>query len=152
VQRINWTRVILGGLLAGVVIDVSESLINGVLLAERWSVAMENLGLSGDLGLLATVIFILWGFLIALFAMWLYVTIRPRFGPGPRTAVVAAVATWVPGSLLASMAPMAMHLFPRRLLVIGVAECLVELIVGVLAGAWLYKEREPAPAANSAAA
>jgi hypothetical protein len=97
------------------------------------------------------VIFILWGFLIALFAMWLYATIRPRFGPGPRTAIIAAIATWVPGSLLAYMAPIAMHLFSRRLMAIGVAEALVELIVGVLLGAWLYKEREPAAVAGATA-
>jgi hypothetical protein len=152
VQRINWTRVILGGLLAGVVINLSESLVNGFLLADRWADAMQSLGRSPNLGALSNVIFILWGFLIALFAMWLYATIRPRFGPGPRTAIVAAIATWVPGSLLASMAPMAMHLLSRRLLAIGVAEALVELIVASLIGARIYKEREPAPVANVAAA
>ena len=148
-QRINWTRIILGGLLAGVVINISEALVNGLWLADSWAAAMRNLGRSPNLGALSNVIFILWGFLIALFAMWLYATIRPRFGPGPRTAIIAAIATWVPGSLLSMMAPIAMHLFPRRLLAIGIVEALVELIVGVLLGAWLYKEKGPAAAANT---
>ena len=142
--RINWTRVILGGLLAGVIINISEAVVNGLLLADRWAAAMEVQGRSSNFGALGNAIFILWGFLIALFGMWLYATIRPQFGAGPRTAVIAAVATWVPGSLLASMAPIAMDLFSRRLMVIGVVECLVELIVGVLLGAWLYKEQAAA--------
>ena len=150
--RINWTRVILGGLLAGVVINIVEALVNGLLLADQWAAGMKALHQSPDLGIVPYTMFWLWGFLTGIFAMWLYATIRPRFGPGPRTAVIAAIATWVPGSLLASMAPMALHLFPRRLFAIGVAGALVETIAGTLLGAWLYKEREPAPRATSAAA
>jgi hypothetical protein len=151
-QRINWTRVILGGLLAGVVINIGEFLVNGILLADRWAAGMKALNRSSDLGALPYVIFNLWGFLIGLFALWLYATIRPRFGAGPRTAVIAAIATWVPGSLLASMAPMALHLFSRRLFAFGVACALVEIVLGTLIGGWLYKEREPAPPAAAAAA
>jgi hypothetical protein len=141
VPRINWTRVILGGLLAGVVINISEFLVNGLLLADRWAAAMAAQDRSSNFGPLGYTIFILWGFLIAMFAMWLYAIIRPRFGAGPRTAAIAAIATWVPGSLLASMAPIAMDLYSRRMMLIGVAEVFVELVVGVLIGAWIYKEK-----------
>jgi hypothetical protein len=147
-QRINWSRVILGGLLAGVVINISEAVVNGVLLADRWAAVMRSLGRSPNLGALSNVIYILWGFLTGLFALWLYATIRPRFGPGPRTAIVAAIATWVPGWLLASLPSIAMHLFSRRLLAIGVVEGFVELIVATLVGAWIYRVREPATSAR----
>ena len=49
-QRINGTRVILGGQLAGVVINVGEYLVNGLLLADRWAAGMKALGRSPDLG------------------------------------------------------------------------------------------------------
>ena len=39
---INWTRVILGGLVAGVVINVFESVLNGVVLAKDWEAAMAR--------------------------------------------------------------------------------------------------------------
>jgi hypothetical protein len=152
VQRINWARVILGGLLAGVVINIGEFLVNGLLLADRWAAGMKALGLSPDLGVLPYVMFNLWGFLMGLFVMWLYATIRPRFGAGPRTAVIAAVAAWVPGSLLASMAPMALHLFSRRLFAIGIVGAFVEIIVAALIGGWFYKEKGPGPVAVSAVA
>jgi hypothetical protein len=33
-------------------------------------------------------------FLLGLVVVWLYAAMRPRFGPGPRTAMVAAAAVW----------------------------------------------------------
>jgi hypothetical protein len=39
-SSINWGRVILGGLLAGMVINVFEFFLNGVALAKDWQAAM----------------------------------------------------------------------------------------------------------------
>jgi hypothetical protein len=41
---------------------------------------------------------------------------------------------------LASRTSLALHLFPRRLMAIGLLVALVEVIAGTLAGAWLYHE------------
>jgi hypothetical protein len=43
---------------------------------------------------------------------------------------------------MAMIAPPALHLFRHRLIAIGVVLGLVEIVVGTVAGAWLYKERE----------
>src|SRR3954470_9821754 len=32
---------------------------------------------------------------LGIFTMWLYAGIRPRFGPGPRTAALAGFAVWI---------------------------------------------------------
>ena len=42
--KINWTRVILGGLVAGVVINISEFVLNGVVLAKDMEAAISALG------------------------------------------------------------------------------------------------------------
>jgi hypothetical protein len=149
--RINWTRVILGGVLAGLIINICEFLVNGLILRDEWARAMAALNQPAQMALGATVAFWMWGFLIGLFALWLYVTIRPRFGPGPKTAVIAGIAVWIPGSLLAMIAPAALHLFRYRLIVIGVALALVEIALGTVAGASFYKGRETKPAASSQA-
>ena len=135
---INWTRVILGGLVAGLIINVFESVLNGVILAKDMEAAISALGrqMGGD----AIAMFIAWGFLVGIFAVWLYAAIRPRYGVGPKTAICAGVAVWSLGYLLASVTPLALHLFPRRLMAIGLAVGLVEVIAGTLAGAWLYRE------------
>ena len=151
-QRVNWARVILGGLLAGVVINVIEGVVNGIFLAPRWEEGMKALGRSPNLGLPANIAFNVCGFLIGLFAVWLYVMFRTQFGAGPRTAAIAGIATWFACSFLASVPPMAMHLFSRRLMALASAVALVEIVLGTLLGGWLYKEKQKESAAPPMAA
>jgi hypothetical protein len=42
--KVNWVRVILGGLLAGVIINVFEFILNGLLLAKDMQAAISALG------------------------------------------------------------------------------------------------------------
>ncbi len=42
--------------------------------------------------------------------------------------------------MLAAVGPIALHLFPRHIIAIGLAVGLVEVLVGTVAGAWLYHE------------
>lgn len=150
--RINWTRVILGGLLAGLIVNVCEYIVNSFILGSDWAAAMKALNISPDMGIGPTAAFWLWGFLIGIYALSLYATIRPRFGAGPKTAVIAGVGVWIPASLLAMIAPAALHLVRYRLIAIGVVLGLVEIVAGTVAGAWLYKEQEVPSGASANAA
>ncbi len=116
-------------------------MLNGVILAKDMEAAISALGRQMGGGALA--MFIAWGFLVGIFAVWLYAAIRPRYGAGPKTAACAGAAVWGLGYLLASVTPLALHLFPRRLMAIGLAVGLVEVIIGTIAGAWLYREQTP---------
>jgi hypothetical protein len=136
--KINWVRMILGGLVAGLIINIFEFALNGVVLAKDMEAAISALG--RQVGGAQLAMFIAWGFLVGIVAIWLYAGIRPRYGAGPKTALCAASAVWSLGYLLAAVTPLALNLFPTRLMVIGLAVGLVEVIVGTLAGAWLYRE------------
>ena len=138
--KIHWGRVILGGLVAGVVINISEFLVNGVLLGDEWARAMEAIGRPAGQGIGQMVSYAVWGFVVGIFAVWLYSAIRPRYGAGPKTAFYAGVAVWLLGYLMSALAAVPMDLFPTRLLYIGVAVGLVEILVGTLLGAYLYRE------------
>jgi hypothetical protein len=73
--------------------------------------------------------------------LWIYVGIRPRFGPGPKTAIYAALAVWIVGFLLPNAAFMYVpHLFPNHLTLFTTIGNLVSCLVGTLVGAALYKE------------
>lgn len=137
--RINWARVILGGLLAGVVINIVET-INGFILEEEWKAAMEALGKSTEFSAAMMVFYIAFGFGYGIFAVWLYAAIRPRFGPGPKTAVWAGLAVFFIGYLTFSATFSSMGLFPTRLLIISTVVGFVEIILATLLGAWMYKE------------
>src|SRR5712692_2514040 len=136
--KINWPRVFLGGLVAGGIINIFEYVLNGVVLAKDMEAAIRALG--RQMGGAALVMFNVWGYLVGIFAVWLYAAIRPRYGAGPKTAVCAGAAVWGLGYLLAAVTPIALHLFPRRLMAIGLAVGLVEVIIGTLVGGWLYRE------------
>ena len=150
-MKINWMRVILGGLLAGLIVNICEFVVNGLILGSYWADALKALNLPPTIGTIPTAAFWLWGFLIGLYSLWLYATIRPRFGPGPKTAMITGIAVWVPACLLAMIAPAALHLFRYRLIAIDVVLGLFEMVLATVIGAWLYKERA-APQETAAAA
>src|SRR5262245_50261571 len=57
-SSINWGRVVLGALLAGIVINVVEFILNGVVLAKDWSAAMTALGIPPVAGSQIAVFFV----------------------------------------------------------------------------------------------
>lgn len=88
----------------------------------------------------ALIAFAILGFLSGITAVLLYATARPRFGPGPKTAVFTGFVLWVIGYALPSFGFSAMGFLPKRLLLIGTMAGLAEVILASMAGAWLYKE------------
>lgn len=138
--KINWGRVILGGLAAGVVINLSEWVLNDVVLKEQWAENMRALGKSGEVTANQIVVWNIWGFLAGIGLVWLYAAIRPRFGPGAGTAVKAGLAVWFFAHFLWTLGSWNMGIFPANALVIGLAWTLVETILAGLVGGWVYKE------------
>ena len=148
----NRARVVLGGLLAGLVINVVEFLTHGVVLATAWSQAMQALGKpAGGPSTAAIVIFNIMGFVLGIASVWLYAAIRSRYGAGPATALRAGIAVWVIGALLPNLGTYALGAFPTRLLAIATVASLVDILLGTIAGAWVYTER-PAQMARAASA
>lgn len=137
--KINWSRVVLCGLLAGVVLNVFDSLLYGVVLKGDMESALRTLGKSPPSN---TMIgwFVALDFLFGIFFIWFYAAIRPRFTPGPKTAVIAGLALWVLFGLLHALSEAPMGLLPQRLYVIGVLVALVQYPLAVVIGAKWYQE------------
>ena len=142
--KINAGRVLLGGLLAGIIINLSEFFWSGVVFRSDIEAAMAaiNRPMSNSAGMMA--IFILWGFLVGILAVWVYAAVRPRFGAGVRTAVRTGLMLWllVYVQMTVSMAPM--NIMPMRLMLIGLPVSLVEIVLATVLGAWVYKEEAAA--------
>lgn len=138
----NMARVILGGVVAGLVLNILGYLVDGVLLAPQWAAGMTALGRSGDISINQIVGFNILGLCYGIALVWLYAAIRPRYGAGPRTAVSAGLAIWVAGILLPNVGFMGVNgLFPANLTMMTTAAGAVECILAALAGAAVYKER-----------
>jgi len=138
--KINAGRVLLGGLLAGIVINVFEFVFSGVVFKDDIAAAMAALNRTMDMSGGAMAIYICWGFLIGILAVWFYAAVRPRFGAGARTAVKTGIAMWLLVNVQTTISIAPMGLFPRRLMTVGVVVSLVEIVLATLLGAWLYKE------------
>jgi len=137
--RINWNRVLLGGLLAGVVLNVFDYVLFGVVLAEDLNAALAALNRPA-MDMSKIWIFVLLDLAFGIFLIWLYAAIRPRFGPGPRTAVIAGLAFWVLIGVLHALSEAPMDLMPARIMIISLAVGLVSAPLAAVAGAKIYQE------------
>lgn len=138
--KINVGRWFLCGLIGGIVGDLVEAIAQAVWLGPAWNTAMKVLN-KPPLSTNQIVEFNLIGLVIGFTALWIYVGIRPRFGAGPKTAVYAALATWVLASLVANSFFMVIpYLYPHHLALYATIVDLVACLLGTLAGAALYKE------------
>ena len=132
--KINWPRVFLCGLLTAAI---------AILLALP-IFALTRVGSDVLAGFEAggeafPVLLLILHLAIGIWAMWLYAAIRPRYGPGPKTAALAGLAVWVFGALVAVLVG-SYRLIPLGALVFLLAVSLPTTIVAVVVGAWPYKE------------
>jgi hypothetical protein len=136
---ISWVRVIVGGLVAGFVINLSEFLLNGNLLAKRWEAAMATLGKPPIAG--ASIgIFVTLGFLLGIGALFLYSLIRTRLGAGPQTAVTAGLLVWFFAVFYANLVLIGLGVFPATLPLFEIVWRLFEIPIATVFGAFLYGE------------
>lgn len=138
--KINVGRLILGGIVAGIVGDLLDYPVDGMWLSKMWTGQMSVYGHDGFSGS-QLVWFNLFGIVVGLVAIWIYAGIRPRFGPGVKTAIYAGIAVWIVGFLVPNFSLMwVTHLFSGHLTGYTTLGGLVESVVGTIAGAALYKE------------
>lgn len=72
-------------------------------------------------------------------SVWLYAAIRPRYGPGPKTAVIVGIAMFLPTSAV-DLFWASTGFVPTRGLMVPLLVWLPILIVVAMSGAWLYRE------------
>lgn len=143
-MAMNNSKVLVGGIVAGVVLNVLDWLVYTKMIAGQMATAMDAFkpGLSASMmGGNAVTIYVITDFIYGLLLVWTYAAVRPRLGPGPRTATTVAFLFWLFGAFInANMLIMGMmdsNLFWMTEL-IG----LIVLIIGAVAGASLYSEDE----------
>ena len=138
--KINTARLIAGGIVAGILVNISETVLNTVILKKPWEDAMHALGKSMTMTTSALLVWIVWGFVYGILCVWIYAAIRPRFGPGAATAAKAGFVAWLLAGFLSSLAMGNMGIVPTSLLVTSGIWTLVESIVVTIVGASIYRE------------
>lgn len=135
-SKINWSRVLLCGVLAGFVWIILGAMVTALL--GRDFAALPNNRLSTP-----TPGFVLFNIVIdvleGISILWLYAAIRPLCGPGAKTAIIAAFAWWFIVSL-GDATWCSFGFFPPRTVVPLMVGTLPAIILATIAGAKFYKE------------
>ncbi len=138
-NRINYRRVVLGGLLAGIVSNLSGITLAQVVLREDLEALMRAAGISAFPAYVGLQ-HLITRFAIGVAVVWLYAAIRPRYGPGPRTALYAGLVAWFFAHLVPTLTLATWGVLPTRTLVLAPLWGVFEMALVALAGAWVYKE------------
>jgi len=138
--RINFGRVIFGGLVAGVILNLGETVLNGIILAKDMADFFKRCGFTAKPGTSFYVIAIAITLVLGIVIVLGYAAIRPRFGAGPKTAIIAALFAWFGVYVYQNVIALGLGMVPPKLVVIALAWGLVEYIVATMVGAALYGE------------
>jgi len=142
----NWKRIVAGGLVAGIVLNVGEFVVEPLMgpqmenFFRRLSLPVPGEGPMVALAGLAMV--------LGVVAVWLYAALKPAFGAGMRTAAIAGVVVWLLSCVFPNVLMLAFGLFDAKLFWFSTVWPLIETVVATMAGAKLYRDdaiRAPSP-------
>jgi hypothetical protein len=138
-MKINVGRVLLGGLVAGIILNAGEVVLNDVVLSAQLKefMTVHKFGEPAS-----SFVFVAIGLTVVLGIVIVlgYAAIRPRFGAGPKTAIIAALFAWFGVYFYSGVINGMLFSVPGNMMLIMLAWGLVEYIIAALAGAALYKE------------
>jgi hypothetical protein len=138
-NKINFGRVILGGLVTGLILNIGEFVLNTMVLAAHMK---EFNALHGfkEPGTNFIIVAVVLTFVLGIVIVLGYASIRPRFGPGVKTAIIASLFAWF--GLYFYMGIFFWLLFGISTsdFVLSLVWGLVEYAIATVAGAALYTE------------
>lgn len=141
-MAINTQKVVVGGLAAGVVLTALDFVANGLLFAEQNEAAMNalNPGLMENMESTSVMVAVVTlDFLLAILVVWTYAAMRPRFGPGPKTAFIAALQLWLLALILYTFMTVA-GMYSWGYFMLGAVTSFVLLQVAAQVGGKIYTE------------
>jgi hypothetical protein len=136
--RINIGRVIVSGLVIGALTNIGYALVMAWLLLWPWKGALAAIG-RPPLWFFEIILLCALGFVTGLGAAFIYAGFRPRFGPGPRTALIVGATVWALSHVTVFGYCVALGM-PAEVMSATAGIGLIISLVATLAGAALYRE------------
>jgi hypothetical protein len=141
-MAINTKKVLIGGIAAGVVMNVIDFISNTYILGARMKAESDAFkpGMSDQMTTGSAIAgYVVMDLVLGILLVWTYAAIRPRFGPGIKTAFYAAVLFWLLVSISVS-GYMHMGMMSAGLWWSFAFIGLVNFLVSAWVGARLYSE------------
>lgn len=135
--KINVGKVIVGGLVAGAVMNALDFVINTYVLQDMMAATMTARNIDPAAVNIPTMVVL--DFAMGLLLVFTYAAIRTRFGPGPKTALVAGILLSLITSTLAAYF-VGMGFFGWHEFALNASLSTVNMCVAALVGCALYNE------------
>ena len=141
-SKVNGGKLLAGGVLAGIVMNICDYVSNNFILATDWEhiARIRNVDMADMGSTTSLVTYVVVDMLLGLLVVWTYAAIRPRLGQGPGTAIVAGFMVFLAQALL--MASYAVSFLTWDVFIRGGLLMLVSTLAGALAGGWVYAEED----------
>ena len=118
--------------------NFGEFILNGVLYAKEMEEANRRMNITPSPYFIPLAVVLT--FFLGIVAVYLYAAIRPRFGPGVKTAVCAGLILWFCVYFYTGLIYAFAGIWPMGFLTFALIWGLVEIPLGTVAGAFFYKE------------
>jgi len=138
---INTGKVVMGGLVAGVVANAVDFVTNNYVLAADWQAwaSQHNIDPASLTSPSVAGTWIVVDFIFGLLLVWTYAAMRPRFGPGIYTAFLAGLVIYLAPTIVIFGFTM-MGMLTMAMFVKGSCAAIVSTFGAAIVGAALYKE------------
>jgi hypothetical protein len=133
----NKKRLLVGGLAAGLFIDIVEGGLSRFIIGEQFRSEMNTLGVTIVPSAAMGLFFVSWGFIVGLVTLTLYASAAPRLG-GVRAATLVALGVWLVHGLLPHLRDGFIGVFSMSLSLKLAAIQLAWQVVATAIGALIY--------------
>jgi xanthosine utilization system XapX-like protein len=139
--RINWSRVIIGAIVAAIICFFTDGFFHEKVVSADWKAIYDNLGIANPVHNPAHLAyFALFELGRGFISVLLYALLRPHCRPGPKTAAIAGIIGWIAFSVTGPAQFIPLGFFSHALWLKVGAFHLITSIIATIAGAALYQD------------
>lgn len=140
--KFNWNRLIIGGLVAAIILFLTDGFFHERVIGADWNSVYAALGAREPTESVGSLLyFAIFELGRGFIAMFLYALMRQPFKPGPKTAALVGIVSWFAFSLTGPAQFIPLGFYSHALWGKVGAFQLVTSIVATIAGAAIYKDK-----------
>jgi hypothetical protein len=139
--QINWVRVLVGGLVASVILFLTDGFLHERLALGLWQAVYADLGVAEPKhNAYALIYFAIFELGRGFISIYLYILMRSCCGAGPKTAALAGIVAWIAFSVTGPAQFIPLGFYSHALWIKVGAFQFITSIVAAVAGAFLYRD------------
>ena len=141
-KKINIKRWLLGGFTAGLILFLLTGAVNAGLLNEDFQAWLHEMGalIHPPAQSTAMMLWTLMSFIYGLVGVGIYAGIRPRFGAGLKTALLAGFILWILSKFTTALDLIALGALPEKIIIGQLVSSFVAMLIAITIGSWIYRE------------